>query len=66
MTSALDDLRRWFRELPRPASAVDWSAVESELGTALPSDYKEFVDWFGACWIQHLNVCAPQDASRAA
>jgi hypothetical protein len=45
---------------------VDWSAVESELGMALPSDYKEFVDWFGACWIQHLNVCAPQDASRAA
>ncbi|MFE0644246.1 hypothetical protein ACFW2Y_21940 [Streptomyces sp. NPDC058877] len=26
---------------------VDWARVESELGTGLPSDYKDFVYWFG-------------------
>ena len=64
MTSALDDLTRWFREMPRPVSSVDCSSVESELGTALPSDYKEFVNRFGACWVQHLNVCAPGSSRR--
>jgi hypothetical protein len=26
---------------------VDWARVESELGTPLPADYKEYVHWFG-------------------
>ncbi|MDT9691831.1 hypothetical protein Q5762_26555 [Streptomyces sp. P9(2023)] len=33
---------------PMPQPAVDWSAVEAALGTALPSDYKETADLFGA------------------
>lgn len=33
--------------VPLPRPAVDWPAVEADLGTALPSDYKEIVDLFG-------------------
>ncbi|GAA3043011.1 hypothetical protein [Streptomyces glomeratus] len=32
---------------PVPQPAVDWPAVEADLGTSLPSDYKEIVDLFG-------------------
>lgn len=32
----------------RGRRAVDWAAVEDRLGTALPSDYKELLDVFGA------------------
>ncbi|MFF1570780.1 hypothetical protein ACFVY1_46945 [Streptomyces sp. NPDC058293] len=32
---------------PVPQPAVDWRAVEADLGTSLPSDYKEIVDLFG-------------------
>ncbi|MFG2627930.1 hypothetical protein [Streptomyces sp. NPDC048473] len=32
---------------PIPQPAVDWSAAEAALGTALPRDYKETVDLFG-------------------
>ncbi|RKE17291.1 hypothetical protein BX266_0547 [Streptomyces sp. TLI_171] len=32
---------------PSGPPAVDWQAVEAELGTALPPDYKEIVDVFG-------------------
>lgn len=31
----------------RRAPAVDWAAVETRLGTALPGDYKELVERFG-------------------
>ncbi|MFD8824383.1 SMI1/KNR4 family protein [Streptomyces sp. NPDC059605] len=34
----------WTRER---GAAVDWAAVESRLGTALPGDYKELVERFG-------------------
>jgi hypothetical protein len=41
-----------LRELVTPPAAPvckqrDWRAVESELGTALPTDYKEFIGLFG-------------------
>src|SRR4051794_13877109 len=32
---------------PVPKPAVDWPAVETDLGTSLPGDYKEIVDLFG-------------------
>ncbi|MFC9931738.1 hypothetical protein [Streptomyces sp. NPDC127190] len=32
---------------PVPRPAVDWAAVEADLGTALPADYKEIVGLFG-------------------
>jgi hypothetical protein len=32
---------------PLPQPAVDWPAVEADLGTSLPSDYKEIVGLFG-------------------
>ncbi|MET7520321.1 hypothetical protein ABZS88_44680 [Streptomyces sp. NPDC005480] len=33
---------------PMPKPRVDWPAIEADLGTRLPSDYKEVVDLFGA------------------
>ncbi|MBL3668361.1 SMI1/KNR4 family protein [Streptomyces sp. M2CJ-2] len=33
--------------VPRAAGQVDWAAVESRLGTPLPSDYKALVETFG-------------------
>ncbi|MFF8595221.1 hypothetical protein ACF061_28010 [Streptomyces sp. NPDC015220] len=33
---------------PIPGPRVDWPAIEADLGTRLPSDYKEVVDLFGA------------------
>ncbi|WP_445528329.1 hypothetical protein [Streptomyces cyslabdanicus] len=33
--------------VPVPQPAVDWPAVEADLGTPLPRDYKEIVDLFG-------------------
>jgi hypothetical protein len=33
---------------PIPKPRVDWPAIEADLGTRLPSDYKEIVDLFGA------------------
>ena len=43
---------------------TDWSPVETVLGTALPNDYKRFIDAYGAGLIDdHLTVCAP-DAPR--
>ncbi|MFI6063059.1 hypothetical protein [Streptomyces sp. NPDC051286] len=33
---------------PIPGPRVDWPAIEADLGTQLPSDYKEIVDLFGA------------------
>ncbi|MFE7216238.1 hypothetical protein ACFU93_41530 [Streptomyces sp. NPDC057611] len=32
---------------PIPGPRVDWPAIEADLGTRLPSDYKEVVDLFG-------------------
>lgn len=33
---------------PIPGPRVDWAAIEADLGTRLPGDYKEVVDLFGA------------------
>ncbi|MEV6594128.1 hypothetical protein [Streptomyces acidicola] len=33
---------------PIPKPRMDWPAIEADLGTRLPSDYKEVVDLFGA------------------
>ncbi|MFE6904418.1 hypothetical protein ACFVFJ_47890 [Streptomyces sp. NPDC057717] len=33
---------------PIPGPRVDWPAIEADLGTRLPNDYKEVVDLFGA------------------
>jgi hypothetical protein len=39
---------------------TDWAAVEAALGTALPGDYKRFVEAYGAGSIDdHLTVYAP-------
>lgn len=45
-----------------PASAPpaqDWAAVEERLGSALPADYRRFVDRFGAGRLGGIRVCAP-------
>lgn len=33
---------------PTPGPRVDWPTIEADLGTRLPTDYKEIVDLFGA------------------
>jgi hypothetical protein len=39
---------------------VDWSSVEQEIGTALPPDYKAFVETYGGGTIDHfLSVLTP-------
>ena len=47
-------------------SGPDWSAVEAALGAVLPSDYKRFVEMYGAGSIDdHLTVHAPGAPSWA-
>lgn len=44
----------------RSGAGFDWSPVEKALGAALPSDYKRFVEAYGAGLIDdHITVCAP-------
>ncbi|KAB2588667.1 SMI1/KNR4 family protein, partial [Streptomyces arboris] len=39
---------------------VDWDRVETEIGTRLPADYKEYVYWFGpGGFDEYLVVCVP-------
>lgn len=39
---------------------VDWGRAEAELGTSLPSDYKEYVYWFGpGGFEEYLYICIP-------
>jgi hypothetical protein len=38
---------------------VDWGGVHEQLGTALPGDYRRFVDRFGAGWVGALRIFAP-------
>ena len=48
--------------LPKRGAGADsdWSPIETELGVALPADYKTFVDAYGAGLVDdHLTVCAP-------
>src|SRR6266508_4692572 len=45
---ALDEL---MRRIPPPSptrgGTVDWNAVQTEVGTTLPEDYKAFIDAYG-------------------
>lgn len=46
--------------VPGSAPAVDWPAVETALGTALPRDYKEVVDVFGAgSFDEYIDLLVP-------
>ncbi|MFF7969371.1 hypothetical protein ACFZC3_28965 [Streptomyces sp. NPDC007903] len=39
---------------------VDWDHVETALGTRLPTDYKEYIYWFGpGSFDDYLIVCVP-------
>ncbi|WPW20841.1 MULTISPECIES: hypothetical protein [unclassified Streptomyces] len=39
---------------------VDWERAEAALGTRLPSDYKEYVHWFGpGDFDEYLIICVP-------
>jgi hypothetical protein len=52
---------RWTELVPPPGrpDPVDWAAVQASLGTALPADYKAYVDTYGlGCvgelfWVLH-------------
>ena len=54
--------------LPPPASPRetrgDWAAVEAELGTPLPRDYKAYIETYGTGSINHfLWPCSPFSAN---
>jgi hypothetical protein len=60
------DLRALIRLMPPPTGAgdeVDWAAVEVELGTPLPADYRAFISVYGGgCIGRDLNVLLPRPA----
>lgn len=65
MASTLDKI---VRILPPPNSPVrldrSWDSVEKELGTALPTDYKQFIDLYGTGAIaRELHIWNFRDAS---
>jgi hypothetical protein len=41
---------------------VDWSAVETKLGSGLPSDYKEYVTRFGPGFLEdgYIRIAIPE------
>jgi hypothetical protein len=59
--TALDDLKRLLPPPERPAvSEYDWPAIEAEIGTALPADYKSLVDAYGPVrFSANLRLCTP-------
>ncbi|WP_327137422.1 hypothetical protein OG585_27510 [Streptomyces sp. NBC_01340] len=45
---------------PIPGPRVDWPAIEADLGTRLPGDYKEIVDLFGAgSFDEYFHLAVP-------
>ncbi len=34
-------------QIPYPNIKIDWDKVEKELGRKLPTDYKDFIDYYG-------------------
>jgi hypothetical protein len=45
---------------PIPGPRADWPAIEADLGTRLPSDYKEIVDLFGAgSFDEYVELAVP-------
>ncbi|MFJ8232835.1 SMI1/KNR4 family protein [Streptomyces sp. NPDC094448] len=45
---------------PAPPAGKDWDAVESALGTTLPTDYKEFISVYGGGLVDgYLTVLEP-------
>ncbi len=45
---------------PAPASRrIDWAALETRLGTALPSDYKAFMDGCGTGCVCDITILGP-------
>ncbi|GLF97161.1 hypothetical protein [Streptomyces yaizuensis] len=47
---------------PMGPPTVDWDAVEAELGTALPGDYKEIADLFGeGSFDEYVDLIVPGD-----
>jgi len=55
-----------LKAVPPPASPSDaftgpWEAVEAELGTSLPQDYKDFARLYGTGYfMEFLGVCIPR------
>lgn len=47
--------------LPSDAFTGPWEAVEAELGTSLPQDYKDFARLYGSGYfMEFLGVCIPR------
>ncbi|MGW6449921.1 hypothetical protein [Lentzea sp. NPDC055074] len=56
-------LERWravLGEVPGGPASIDWRAVEAELGTALPTDYRVYADNYPALCVEgFLHVSHP-------
>ncbi|MFJ9584458.1 hypothetical protein [Streptomyces acidicola] len=46
---------------PRTVPEIDWAAVESRLGTCLPSDYQALVETFGSGMFDHFHMVLMPD-----
>ncbi|MGO1056255.1 hypothetical protein [Crossiella sp. CA198] len=42
--TAADDLWEYFGDVPGVPASIDWDLIEAELGSPLPSDYREFCE----------------------
>jgi hypothetical protein len=64
MTMPIEGLMQIMPPPPEPKEASgDWQAVESSLGTALPDDYRRFIDAYGTGQIDaFLGVLNPFSA----
>jgi hypothetical protein len=57
--SDLAGLREVIGDPPAPVPAADWSAVHARLGLELPSDYRAFIDAYGAGTLGDIRITAP-------
>jgi hypothetical protein len=63
--SSLDELENVLRPPPSGGPTADWASVEAGVRTALPSDYKRYVDAYGFGRIDRfLWVFHPTTANR--
>lgn len=53
------ELERRLGDPPRHRSPIDWHSVETSINVHLPSDYKAFVDRYGAGVLGELTIAAP-------
>jgi hypothetical protein len=61
--NAVDELRSLIPAAPPPTRAFDWSAVDGRMERALPVDYNDLVDAFGAVTVGPATVIVPDGSA---